>query len=311
MSANILACLAPAEEPVSEGTDEVALEVNYDSNDLTYLYQAIEDKAFMAAIDYLESGKPEVSKAVRTWVTRFEEEDTTKIRWSQLPIHAALVFKAPVKLIELLVDLYPKGVRCTDDRAMLPLHLAFRHGASDNTLHVLLKEFPDAITAKDSRGREPLDFSHMGDSWKKGEIISSYLSAKGMAVKDDRDRMTELQGELAEKERAIKDLEVQTETLRVEAEEKAGKVTELESKIGEIEQKEAEKAAAEEGQKAVSPSNSWKRQSARKSPTGKAAATTTSTTTTTTTTTKKKKGLGHKFKKMFGPPKKSSGMSEA
>jgi len=158
------------EEPV----DEEPIEINYDAPELTYLYQAIEDKAFMAAIDFLESGKPEVRDECRTWITRFEKENSKKIRWSQLPLHAAIVFQAPTKVIELLVKCYPKAVRCTDDQSMLPIHLAFRKGSSDGTLHALLKAFPESVNAKDGRGRVPLQLASEGSSAKKGEIVAIF-----------------------------------------------------------------------------------------------------------------------------------------
>lgn len=150
--------------------DEEPIEINYDSSELTMLYQAIEDKAFMAAIDFLESGKPEVYDECRTWVTRYEQENPKKIRWSQLPLHAAIVFGGPTKLIELLVEIYPKGVRCTDDRVMLPIHLAFRKCSNDAILHCLLTKFPESMNAKDSRGRTPLQVQPS----KKAEIITMF-----------------------------------------------------------------------------------------------------------------------------------------
>lgn len=150
--------------------DEEPIEINYDSADLTMLYQAIEDKAFMAAIDFLESGKPEVYDECRTWITRYEKENPKKIRWSQLPLHAAIVFGGPTKLVQLLVEIYPKGVRCTDDRVMLPIHLAFRKCSNDAILHCLLTKFPASINAKDSRGRTPLQVQPS----QKAAIISLF-----------------------------------------------------------------------------------------------------------------------------------------
>mmetsp|Transcript_32828 Transcript_32828/g.48594 ORF Transcript_32828/g.48594 Transcript_32828/m.48594 type:complete len:394 (-) Transcript_32828:223-1404(-) len=155
-------------------SEEEPLEINYDTSSLTYLYQAIEDKAFMAAIDFLESNRPEVYDECRTWVTRYELRNPKKIRWSQLPLHAAIVFGGPPRLIELLVKVYPRACRCTDDQSMLPVHLALRFGSNDAILWRLLKEFPEAINAKDAKGRFPLQLAAQGDGWKRGEIISMF-----------------------------------------------------------------------------------------------------------------------------------------
>jgi hypothetical protein len=197
-----------------EAEDEVPLEIDYDSSDLTLLYQAIEDKAFMAAIDFLESGKPEVYDECRTWVTRYEKENQKKIRWSQLPLHAAIVFGGPPKLIQLLVQTYPKAVRCTDDRVMLPIHLAFKKEASDAVIHCLLKEFPESINAKDSRGRTPLQVQ----TSKKAEIISLFEeNAKAKARKALTDeKISEVQKKLIIVEQLNSDLQNKNERLEDE-----------------------------------------------------------------------------------------------
>ena len=195
----------------TDAEDEVPVEINYDSAELTMLYQAIEDKAFMAAIDFLESGQPEVYDECRTWVTRYEKENPNKIRWSQLPIHAAVVFGGPPKLIQLLADIYPKGVRCTDDRSMLPIHLAFRKESSDAVIHCLLTKFPESINAKDSRGRTPLQVQ----TSQKAEIISMFEeNAKMRARKALTDeKVSEVQKKLTVVEQLNSDLQNKNELL--------------------------------------------------------------------------------------------------
>lgn len=245
MTADMLAlgCFPAPSLGITEDMEDPVMEVNYDSNEVTYLYQAIEDKAFMAAIDFLESGKPEVAIEVQTWVTRYEKAVPNKIRWSQLPLHAALVFKAPLKVIQLLVKHYPKAIRCTDDQSMLPLHLAFRHGASDNTLHMLLKEFPQAINARDYKGRDPLMYAPMGDAWKKGEIISMYVENKtGMEKSTD----SELEKSLEAESKRVIELEKQNEELMASATQSKMEVSKLQSEVEDMKAKEEEqkKAAA-------------------------------------------------------------------
>jgi hypothetical protein len=205
---------------VTDPSEEFPIEINYDTNELTYLYQAIEDKAFMAAIDFLESNQPQVYDECRTWVTRYELKNPKKIRWSHLPLHAALVFKAPPRLIELLVKQYPKGVRCTDDQSMLPLHLAFRFGAVDATIWALVKEFPEAINAKDNKGRYPLQMAAQGESWKKGEIIATFENSAKLRVKKQStgERIEEMETSLAVANELNEQLQEQNGTLRKEKE---------------------------------------------------------------------------------------------
>lgn len=97
------------------------------------------------------------STQVRTWVTRFEKDSDYQIKWSQLPLHLALVMDAPVEVVRRLVRLYPVSIRCTDDQHMLPLHLSLRQGCSDEVVDFLTHEFPEAIHAKGKEHRSVVD----------------------------------------------------------------------------------------------------------------------------------------------------------
>lgn len=226
VAAIVTECLAPV-NAVDDNTKEVLdgdapeeepLEVDYDTNDLTYLYQAIQDKAFLAVIDFLEdpSKQKEVRAECRTWVTRYEEKKPNKIRWSHLPLHAALLFKAPTRVVELLMEKYPKAVRCTNDQQMLPLHLAFRYGASDAVFLMILKEFPEAMQAGDHKTRLPLDHAKDGETAKRGEIIKIYVDdAKKEVLKmKQQDQMLEVEKMMEEKESKIQELEKSNKELK-------------------------------------------------------------------------------------------------
>lgn len=270
----------------TDDTDEEPLEVNFDTNQLTYLYQAIQDKAFMAAIDFLESGKPEVNDQVRTWVTRYEEDKPNKIRWSHLPLHAALLFKAPTRVIELLVELYPKAVRCTNDQQMLPVHLAFRYGASDAVFYLLLKAFPDSMKAADHKGRVPLDFAKDGESWRKGEIINMYIDhAKNEVIKLKHDeQMRNMQETLEEKEKSISQLQTEKQELADTAKSSKNELEELKQLLQE---------ANERADNAVSAATAAATEAAKEAlkSTKKITAKATATATTVAPKKKKKKGF--------------------
>jgi hypothetical protein len=90
----------------------------------------------------------------RTWVSRKERDG--KLRWRLLPIHAAIIFKAPETVVEALLAAYPKGAQCKDDQGMLPLHLAFRNGSTEGVVNLLLVAYPQSIDVKDRKGRIPL-----------------------------------------------------------------------------------------------------------------------------------------------------------
>eukprot|EP00531_Pseudo-nitzschia_arenysensis_P018509 CAMPEP_0116131940 /NCGR_PEP_ID=MMETSP0329-20121206/9282_1 /TAXON_ID=697910 /ORGANISM="Pseudo-nitzschia arenysensis, Strain B593" /LENGTH=608 /DNA_ID=CAMNT_0003626421 /DNA_START=59 /DNA_END=1885 /DNA_ORIENTATION=- len=126
-------------------------EVNYDDGP-TELYRRIEDKDWEGAIARLESHPFEA----KTWVSR-TEQGSKRIRWRLLPIHATCIFRAPLALIEALIDVYRDGPQMKDDQGMLPLHLACRNGGSKGVVLALLRGFPTSSTIKDRKGRTPLD----------------------------------------------------------------------------------------------------------------------------------------------------------
>lgn len=178
--------LLETEEEV-EKTVEEALECDYE-RDCTTLYKAIENavdqKDFEPIIKFLDTGywsgsffKDSVSPAdqAKTWVTRFDNEDTNKVKWSQLPLHLAIVCDAPSSIIGRLVKLYPQALRCTDDQHMLPLHLALRHGADDEIIAFLLIRFPDAVNAKGKNGRSAVDCSMRAKDKLRGKILEIFV----------------------------------------------------------------------------------------------------------------------------------------
>jgi hypothetical protein len=154
--------------PVDTDVDSLAdhyentLECDYDKN-VTNLYEAIEKGAFESVLAFLTTEKwslltftkdvlsPE--SQARTWVTRFHPNG--KVRWSQLPLHAAIIFRAPMNVVKALIDLYPLSVQCTDDQRMLPLHLAIRVGAKDSIMNLLIKCFPNALVTENQHGKVP------------------------------------------------------------------------------------------------------------------------------------------------------------
>jgi len=133
-------------------------DLDYDT-DVTSLYQAIEEEVWAPLKIFLYTGywpntlfpEPESPKEQsRTWITRYQrgQDGTKEVRWSQLPIHAAIIFGAPVVIVDKLLELYPQSTRFTDDQNKLPLHLAFEYGASDAVLSSLLQSYPEAIRIK-------------------------------------------------------------------------------------------------------------------------------------------------------------------
>jgi hypothetical protein len=142
-----------------------AFECDYDKNP-TQLYQSLEKKAWLQVTNFLNEGtwtlktffpqKDPIppNKQACMWITRFDKEDRS-VKWSRIPLHAAIIFGAPYDIIFRLINLYPQGARCTDDQGMLPLHLVFKFKAPVIVIRFLLEEFPEAMFAKDNGDRLP------------------------------------------------------------------------------------------------------------------------------------------------------------
>jgi len=139
------------------------LEADYDQG-ATELYRCIENKDWDGALRRLEN-RPVESK---TWVSR---RDAQRMRWRLLPLHAVCIFRAPLALIEALLEVYPNGAQLKDDQGMLPLHLACRNGASKGVVLTLLHAYPDSIAVRDRKNRSPTDLVQSSQSANKETVL--------------------------------------------------------------------------------------------------------------------------------------------
>jgi len=125
-------------------------ECDYDV-DPPKLYVAIQSKNWDLALKYASK----TSDEGKTWIYR-TSPDSGKLRWKLLPLHAAVIFKAPEHVVRAVMGNYPPAVRCRDDQGMLPIHLSFRNGSSIDVINMILLSFPECIQEKDRKGRIPL-----------------------------------------------------------------------------------------------------------------------------------------------------------
>lgn len=138
-------------------TTESKYEVDYQENP-TELFQALEAKEWAYATTEVE-GEPSQASI---WVVR-KADDGEDVNWRMLPLHAAVVFHGPAKLIASIINAYPEGVRTVDDQGMLPAHLAFRYDASGDVVALLLDSYPESINVKDKKGRTPVELATLQD----------------------------------------------------------------------------------------------------------------------------------------------------
>lgn len=113
------------------------------------LYNHLQKKDWGAVLERLKVAPGEA----KIWISRKELDG--KLRWRLLPIHGAIVFKAPENLIQSLLTAYPDGARSKDDQGMLPIHLSYKIGSSEGAVRCILAAFPGALNIEDRKGRVP------------------------------------------------------------------------------------------------------------------------------------------------------------
>lgn len=150
----------------------------------TELYQAIEAKEWDFALVKLKEDPEQAS----VWIIRKESNNTEKIRWKMLPMHAAVIFKAPAKLIKALIAAFPPCIKMVDDIGMTPLHHGMKEGMDDEVMDILISNHPHALIDRDTKGMTPLDHTKSSAKPFRGAGLRAYTAA---AVMCERERVTD------------------------------------------------------------------------------------------------------------------------
>jgi len=88
-----------------------------------------------------------------------------------LPLHMALLRKAPLNLIQGLVEKNPLAVKQVDSFGMMPLHLACQSGLSLDVCRYLSKQHPAACRHLDETERTPLHLACASHALRKDVIV--------------------------------------------------------------------------------------------------------------------------------------------
>lgn len=150
--------------------------------DPTELFAAIHSRSWKKAQSSVRRDPDQAS----IWIYRLDDEQIKKadidnandddnaiaaaiepqrpIKWRTLPLHAAVLFRAPPKLLRALLKANPLAACHRDDRNMLPLHLAIKTGTSKATVRTLLEAYPQALDERDDQGLLPLDLAKTSTS---------------------------------------------------------------------------------------------------------------------------------------------------
>jgi len=143
---------------------------DYDLNP-TLLYKLIEYCAWDEVIERTVQMPSEAS----TWVVRYtlpdpdatDEPSNRWLCWKMLPLHTAILFRAPITVVQAIYNAYPEAISMADDRNMLPIHVACRIRVDSVVMQFLIDAFPTALTMTDYKGRAPLDILRQ-DHFKTG-----------------------------------------------------------------------------------------------------------------------------------------------
>jgi hypothetical protein len=127
------------------------IDIDYNEG-ATELYKHIENHRWREAAERSRNEPIET----KIWVYRMEKK-RKNVLWRMLPLHTAILYRAPVYVILDLIHANSDAINETDYRKMLPIHMACRVICKEDVLRVLLKHKIDTVTAKDAKGRTPRD----------------------------------------------------------------------------------------------------------------------------------------------------------
>ena len=131
----------------------------------------------------------------------------------RLPLHIAMIKGAPLDIIKLLIDLYPKALSIKDSDQLVPFHLAIFHkvdieilkyilrkdeasareydgdgklpihfacanSSSEDVIHILLQAYPDSASRRTKSGQLPLHYACQSkcNSYIIAELVEAYPS---------------------------------------------------------------------------------------------------------------------------------------
>ena len=100
-------------------------------------------------------------KAALSWCSdnRTRHESRRKNDRGNLPLHSAASFRAPVEVIEGLLEAYPEAASITNNYGNLALHFtAWKKGPLD-CMKLLLQIFPEGAAQKNNHGNLPLHYA--------------------------------------------------------------------------------------------------------------------------------------------------------
>jgi hypothetical protein len=159
-----------------EETPDESSASNYDTEPAE-LYKAIDTTKWKNAFEELRMNPQDAKK----WIYRANQSG--KIDWMFLPIHAACFSGAPPNLVRKLIKVYPQSVSLEATAEKLPIHIACETAAHPGVIASLISAFPDSIYEVDIYGNTPLQlaiFSTEGRNRSRTLKMLSRIAISGL-----------------------------------------------------------------------------------------------------------------------------------
>ena len=120
----------------------------------------IDDKGMTALHHALQkSNFPIFIELVQVLLELFPQGLKVRDNNGNLPIHFACSSNSPINVVKLLISTFPEGVREKTERGDLPLHSACMGHASVQLIQLLLDVYPNAAREKNQGGHLPFDLA--------------------------------------------------------------------------------------------------------------------------------------------------------
>lgn len=151
---------------------------DYDLNP-SLLYKLIEYCAWDEVINRVAHVPTEASiwveRRTRSESDADDDDSNCWLRWKMLPLHTAILFRAPITVVQAIYNAYPEAINMPDNRNMLPIHVACRIRVDSVVMQFLIDAFPSALTVTDYKGRSPSDLLRLDDFNTKDDHDDSLL----------------------------------------------------------------------------------------------------------------------------------------
>lgn len=130
----------------------------------TKLVASVSGRQWKEALDRLTK-KP---REARVWTL---SKSTVDPPCHSLPLHMALRRKAPVQVIQALVEHYPTSTRSREYYGMTPLHVACQSGVTLDVVQLLVEQCPEAVKTPDLLGLLPLHLACLSEACRRDVIV--------------------------------------------------------------------------------------------------------------------------------------------